>query len=41
MLATQAGLVWDRLDHHPGFLRNRLRQQAREMMGALASPRFI
>ena len=29
LLAAKAGLVWDRLEKHPGFLRNRFRQEAR------------
>ncbi|HEY0445774.1 MAG TPA: hypothetical protein VGD19_04905 [Allosphingosinicella sp.] len=36
VLAEKAGLVWERLDKHPGFLRNRLRQEARFMLRGLA-----
>lgn len=34
-LAESAGVVWDTLDKHPGYLRNRLLQDARSMTRAL------
>ena len=31
-LASGAGVLWDKLDHYPGFLRNYWRNEARELM---------
>lgn len=37
-LAASAGQVWEQLCPYPGFLRNRFRQQARQMLGRLSHP---
>ncbi len=34
-LAASAGVVWERLDHYPGYMRNIWRAQAAQLIGAL------
>jgi len=36
-LAAGAGVVWDRLDPYPGYLRNVWRSQARRVLAAAAA----
>lgn len=36
-MATGAGVVWDRLDHYPGYLRGYWRNEARALLGRLAT----
>lgn len=35
VMAANSGIAWDRLDHYPGFLRGRWRDQARLILKAL------
>ena len=35
-LAAKAGVVWDRLETYPGYLRNRWREDARKLLQSLA-----
>jgi hypothetical protein len=35
-LASSAGVVWDRLDHYPGYLRGVWRDEAMRLIGTLA-----
>ena len=37
VMATGAGVVWDRLDHYPGYLRTYWRGEARQLLTRLAS----
>ena len=34
-LASSAGIVWERLDHYPGYLRGVWRSEAAQLIGAL------
>jgi hypothetical protein len=34
-LASSAGVVWERLDHYPGYLRGMWRAEAMQLIGAL------
>lgn len=36
MMAASAGVVWDRLDHHPGYLRAYWRGEARHLLSRMA-----
>ncbi len=36
VMAAGAGIVWDRLDHYPGYMRGFWRNEARELLGRLA-----
>jgi hypothetical protein len=36
-MAAGAGVVWDRLDHYPGYLRGYWRSEARRLLARLAS----
>jgi hypothetical protein len=35
-LAASAGVVWEHLDHYPGYLRGMWRSQAASLIGAQA-----
>lgn len=37
VMAAGAGLPWDRLDHHPGYLRGFWRNEARLLLTRLAA----
>lgn len=37
VMAAGAGVVWDRLDHYPGYLRSFWRSEARILLTRLAS----
>ena len=37
VMAAGAGIVWDRLDHYPGYLRGYWRNEARGLLTRLAS----
>ena len=37
VMAAGAGVVWDRLDHYPGYLRGFWRNEARGLLGRIAS----
>lgn len=37
VMAAAAGVVWDRLDHYPGYLRSYWRGEARNLLARLAS----
>ena len=37
VMAAGAGVVWDRLDHYPGYLRGYWRSEARTLLARLAS----
>jgi hypothetical protein len=34
-LATSAGVVWERLDHYPGYMRGMWRDEAKQLIGTL------
>jgi hypothetical protein len=34
-LAASAGIVWERLDHYPGYLRGIWRAEAAQLIGAI------
>lgn len=36
-MAASAGVVWDRLDHHPGYLRAYWRGEARLLLDRLTN----
>lgn len=36
-MAAGAGMVWDRLDHYPGYLRGYWRSEARTLLARFAS----
>jgi hypothetical protein len=36
VMAAGAGVVWDRLDHYPGYLRGYWRNEASALLGRLA-----
>jgi hypothetical protein len=36
VMAAGAGVVWDRLDHYPGYMRGYWRNEARELLNRLA-----
>lgn len=36
-MAASAGIVWDQLDYHPGYLRAYWRGEARQLLNRLAS----
>lgn len=36
VMAAGAGVVWDRLDHYPGYLRGFWRNEARDLLSRLA-----
>lgn len=40
VMAAGAGVVWDRLDHYPGYLRGYWRHEARELLARLARADF-
>ena len=43
-LAASAGMIWDRLETYPGYLRNRFRFEAEALLRkakASASPRLV
>jgi len=35
VMAAGAGVVWDRLDHYPGYMRGYWRNEARSLLGRL------
>jgi hypothetical protein len=37
VMAAGAGIVWDRLDHYPGYKRNYWRNEARTLLKRLAA----
>lgn len=37
VMAAGAGVVWEKLDHYPGYLRGYWRNEARALLGRLAS----
>jgi hypothetical protein len=37
VMASGAGVSWDRLDHYPGYMRGFWRNEARQLLGRLAS----
>jgi hypothetical protein len=37
VMAAGAGLVWDRLDHYPGYLRGFWRNEARDLLARIAT----
>ena len=37
VMAAGAGVVWDRLDHYPGYMRSYWRGEARNLLGRLAA----
>lgn len=38
VMASGAGVVWDRLDHYPGYLRGFWRNEARDLLARIAAP---
>ena len=36
VMATGAGIAWDRLDTYPGYMRGYWRSEARQLLGRLA-----
>jgi hypothetical protein len=36
VMAAGAGVVWDRLDHYPGYMRGFWRNEARELLDRIA-----
>ena len=37
VMAAGAGIVWERLDHYPGYMRGYWRTEARALLGRLAT----
>ena len=37
VMAAGAGVVWDKLDHYPGYLRGYWRNEARALLGRIAT----
>lgn len=37
VMAAGAGVVWDRLDHYPGYMRGFWRSEARDLLARIAS----
>ena len=37
-MAAHSGIVWDRLDYYPGYVRGRCRDDARSLLEALTRP---
>jgi hypothetical protein len=37
VMAASAGVVWDRLDHYPGYLRGFWRNEARDLLSRIAT----
>ena len=37
VMAAGAGIAWERLDHYPGYLRGYWRNEARALLGRLAT----
>ena len=37
-MAANAGQVWERLENHPGYLRNRFRQEAQRLIAGFGAP---
>jgi hypothetical protein len=40
VMAAGAGVVWDRLDHYPGYLRGFWRNEARDLLNRIACRDF-
>jgi hypothetical protein len=38
-LAASAGIVWDHLDHYPGYLRGIWRAEAARLIGGMGAAR--
>ena len=37
VMAAGAGVVWDRLDHYPGYMRGFWRNEARDLLSRIAT----